>query len=663
MQSISENSQTLKQTDGWQLIDQIGHVDAINEISFSPDGSRLLSASNDKTVRVWDACTGACLKVLRGHTDSVTSASFSPDGNHILTASHDESIRIWNGRSGELVNTLVSGIGQVFSAMYSCDGSSILTVNGYQSINVWDSENGNHKFELKFKSDYPEGVIFSPDGKYILTFGGYVPVTLWDAKTGSLVSKFPKDDGDITSARMSPTGDKVVTINFDGFIKIWSVENNACLSTIEPGSNRHIAARFSVCGSKIITGSDGGKVNIWDAHTAACIQSIDSSFKRFNSLALSDDGETIAVVVDSTSIETFKTENGSVLMTTKGHGYEYRSLIAAAISSNGKRLATHGERATLQIWDAETGSKVAEITDSERVLDFGHRAAFSPDGTRLVTSATTHLDGIDWIAQAWDLETGTCLKTITVHTNKIISVAISPDGQQVITSDDDKMSYSWSVEDEKAPKKLKMPKQYIKSIAFSPDGKFFITGSMDAKARIWDTSGKCVTTLEGHEGSVESVEVSPNGTHIVTGGLYDRTAKIWDFASGELLFNLTDHTNGIVSMAFSQDSKLLATKSASAETKLWTVADGQCQTTIYDSAGRPDCVVAFTENGSDIITAGYDYGLVAKVYNSESGELVRANFAYKDGWFAVSLAGNIECGGVVRFLEVMDGVSRAPNCH
>jgi WD40 repeat protein len=75
----------------------------VNAVTFSPDGSRIASASYDRTVKVWDARTGAEVLALRGHTNWVNAVSYSPDGARIATASLDRTVKIWDARKGELL--------------------------------------------------------------------------------------------------------------------------------------------------------------------------------------------------------------------------------------------------------------------------------------------------------------------------------------------------------------------------------------------------------------------------------------------------------------------------------------------------------------------------------------------------------------------------------
>ena len=88
----------------------------LNSAAFSPDGSRVVTASDDNTARLWDATTGAALATLSGHTKPVKSAVFSPDGSRVVTASDDNTARLWDGKTGAALATLSGHAGAVNSA-------------------------------------------------------------------------------------------------------------------------------------------------------------------------------------------------------------------------------------------------------------------------------------------------------------------------------------------------------------------------------------------------------------------------------------------------------------------------------------------------------------------------------------------------------------------
>jgi WD domain, G-beta repeat len=116
-----------------------GHSGDVTSAAYSPDGTRIVTASADKTARIWDARTGAPLAVLSGHRDDVNSAAYSPDGTRIVTDSADKTARIWDARTGAPLAVL-SGHGDVVNrTAYSPDGTRIVTASDDKTAHVWDA--------------------------------------------------------------------------------------------------------------------------------------------------------------------------------------------------------------------------------------------------------------------------------------------------------------------------------------------------------------------------------------------------------------------------------------------------------------------------------------------------------------------------------------------
>ena len=114
-----------------------GHEDRVRSAAFSPDGARIVTASQDRTARIWDAATGAEIAALRGHEGPVQSAAFSPDGARIVTASYDRTARIWDAATGAEIARMTVDAGVFALAVH---GTAIALGDALGRIHVFDAE-------------------------------------------------------------------------------------------------------------------------------------------------------------------------------------------------------------------------------------------------------------------------------------------------------------------------------------------------------------------------------------------------------------------------------------------------------------------------------------------------------------------------------------------
>ncbi|MBR8834406.1 MAG: AAA-like domain-containing protein [Stigonema ocellatum SAG 48.90 = DSM 106950] len=309
--------------------------------SFSPDGQRIVTASdNDNTPQVWDI-NGKLLAQLNGHTGKVTSASFSPDGQRIVTASSDKTARVWD-ISGKLLAQLNGHTGEVWSASFSPDGQRIVTTSENYTPQVWDIS-GKLLAQLKGNS-----ASFSPDGQRIVTVSYATPL-VWDI-SGKLLAQLIGHTGVVRSASFSPDGQRIVTASFDKTALVWDISGKL-LAQLKGHTGEVTSASFSRSGGRIVTASTDKTARVWEVWDIS----------------------------------------GKQLAQLKGHTGVVRS---ASFSPDGQRIVTASFDKTARVWDI-SGKLLAQLN--------GHTgevwsASFSPDGQRIVTGS------VDQTARVWRVE-------------------------------------------------------------------------------------------------------------------------------------------------------------------------------------------------------------------------------------------------------------------
>ena len=158
----------------------VGHSDRIRDAAFNEDGTRIVTASEDKTARVWDAADGVQVAMLQGHTDWVDRAAFSPDGSRIVTYSTDLTARLWDARSGAPIAVLAGHSGLITSAEFSSDGARLVTASNDTTARLWDVANGATLAMMTDEGTFAAAK-FNADATQLLTFSTNNIARLWSA--------------------------------------------------------------------------------------------------------------------------------------------------------------------------------------------------------------------------------------------------------------------------------------------------------------------------------------------------------------------------------------------------------------------------------------------------------------------------------------------------
>lgn len=255
-----------------------GHEKAITHAAFSPDGTRIVTASDDHTARVWDAANGAGLLVLRGHGSSVSHTAFSPDGKRVLTASEDNTARLWDAGTGERRDLLEGHTRAVTSAEFSSDGRNIVTASNDYTTRLWSiqpSPDGRESWHETAQLDghilWVNSAVFSADGRRIITASDDKDVRVWGAAAPSgsgeetwHTVRVLGGPSPVTSAIPSPDGRHVVA-RYDSEVAIvWDVESGTEVATLERFPIPLLSARWSPDGASVITGSNNHATKTWD---------------------------------------------------------------------------------------------------------------------------------------------------------------------------------------------------------------------------------------------------------------------------------------------------------------------------------------------------------------------------------------------------------------
>jgi WD40 repeat protein len=539
-----------------------GHRGSINHIAFSPDGQRIVTASDDNTASLWDAQSGQLLKVLDGHTSRVRNAAFSPDGQHIVTASSDNTARLWDAQSGQLLKVLKGHTDNVWNAAFSPDGQRIVTASDDNTASLWDAQSGQLLKVLDGHTSRVRNAAFSPDGQHIVTASDDNTARLWDAQSGQLLKVLDGHTSLVINAAFSPDGQRIVTASWDNTARLWDAQSGQLLKVLDGHTSLVRNAAFSPDGQRIVTASWDNTIRLWDVQSGQLFKLEGHTGIVWNA-AFSPDGQRIVTASRDNTARLWDTKTGQQLYMLEGHISPF-SVINAAFSPDNQRIVTASDK-TARIWNVKSGQLL-------KVLD-GHtekiwNAAFSPDGQRIVTASR------DNTARLWDAQSGQLLQVLEGHTDRVLNAAFSPDGQRIVTASEDNTARLWEVNSGQLLQVLEGHSgRRVWSAAFSSDGQRIVTVSYTA--HLWDAkTGQQIQVLEGHTSGVINAAFSPDGQRIVTASS-DNTARLWDVQSGQQIYILEGHTSLVRNAVFSPDGQRIVTASDDNTARIWPVFSTQ----------------------------------------------------------------------------------------
>ncbi|MHC4725359.1 MAG: protein kinase domain-containing protein, partial [Planctomycetota bacterium] len=526
-----------------------GHSDEVHGMAVSPDGKRIVSGSVDKTVKVWDAATGAELITLRGHEGGINSVAFSQDGKRIVSGSEDKTIKIWDAATGAEVMTLRGHSDEVRGVAFGPDGKRIVSGSFDATIKVWNATNGDELMSIRGHECKIGHVSFSPDGGRIVSgsidnkLRGDQTIKVWDAATGAEVMTLRGHSDWIWSIAFSPDGKRIISSSADDTIILWDGSTGAELMTLRGHKLEVYDVAFSPDGKRIVSGSSDGAIKVWDGSTGAELMSLVGHENEVWSVAFSPDGRHIISSSEDKTIKVWDAAIREEAVTLSGHR---GGILSIAFSPDGKRLVSGSGDKTIKVWNMETGAELMTLRGHDNSVGY---ASFSPDGKRIVSAGS-----VDKTVKVWDAANGAELMTLRGHDGRVLDAAFSPDGKRIISSDaGDGTIKVWDASTGAELMTLRGHKGG-RRVTFSPDGKRIVSGGFDGAIKVLDAStGVEVMTLQGHSDFIFSVAISPDGKRIVSGS-WDPTIKVWDAVSGAEVLTLPGD-GPVLGVAISPDGK------------------------------------------------------------------------------------------------------------
>ncbi|MEC4814826.1 MAG: ABC transporter substrate-binding protein, partial [Scytonema sp. PMC 1069.18] len=584
----------------------LGHGNTIRNLTFSPNGQIIASASVDKTIKLWNL-KGEILNTLAEHNNIVNSVSFSPNGQMLASGSYDRSIKLWSINGKLLDDQTQAHKAEVYSVSFSPDGKMLVSSSWDGTIKLWSISDGKLKFlktvELpqeifaainkdknketgSLKPYSFHGLSFSPDGRLIAAGNEDKQVRIW-SREGKLLKTLPGHSDRVYGVSFSPDGKILASFSADNTIVLWNVPEGKKLNTLIGHKSDVFSAIFSTDSKTLISAGDDNTIKFWRVENGKELKTLVGHSSAVRSVSISPDGKILASAGIDTIIKLWGMDSEDIITLP-----EYTKKYSISFSPDSKTVATGGKN--LVLWRTLDGKEVRKFLEDKSELI---TTTFSPDGQILASGDT---DGNILLCNL--VNDKKCIQK-KAHEKKVKSLSFSPDSKMLASVSEDKTIKLWDREGNLLISPLTQ-KNRVLSISFSPDGNILAFGSIRL-IYLWDVKQRqLIKTLKGHSAPVNSLSFNSDGK-ILASGSEAKTVKIWSIPDGKLLHTLRGHGEGVNSVSFLPNSDILASGSSDKTIRLWHASSGK-GITILKGHTAPIYGVSFSPDGKTLASASND---------------------------------------------------------
>jgi WD40 repeat protein len=345
----------------------------VRDLAFVQAGRRIISASEDRELEVWDVASGSRAAALKGHTDWVSSVSASPEGELAVSASDDSTLKIWRLGGGKLkVSEVPRHNGLVRTVACVPDDAIAYSAGSDRKLMTWEINTG--ALSSVFDEVDIHRIAVFPNGACFASAEGDAVVRVRSTQDCSVQSVFRKHADRVRAVSVSEDGSFVASSGDDRFIRIWEAASGEEVSYIQVGT--HIRALAFLEGTEtILSGSVSGRIKLLSISTGEILSDFDGHAAQINSLEISSVEQVLLSASDDHTLRVWDLMTGECRFILEGHVGRVRDL-----ALNGKTAVSVAEDSTVRIWDMTNGVQLAVFTGESPFLS----CSFSADARRVI---------------------------------------------------------------------------------------------------------------------------------------------------------------------------------------------------------------------------------------------------------------------------------------
>jgi len=553
------------------------------DIGFMPDGKTAISASLDRTIKIWEIESGRICDVLEGHNRGINSIAVSSDGHWLVSASKDGTVKIWDLRKRKEICALRKSRKPISKVVVSIELNCIVTASEIGCITVWDLKGKKVKTLIR-RSFEIKALAISRKLKRLYSAGRNNNITVWDLNKLVKSKVLKGHDGYVNDMQVTSDSKHLISCSDDKTVRIWDIRKEQLVETLFGHTGYVNSIAINQQENFIITGCTDSTMKFWQMNEQTELKQMSGHHGCVNAMVVTPDGTRLVTGSDDKAIKIWNVDDGSDVRTLRGRPYEVRVL---DISKEGKYLFSGSFFGAVEVWNLLNGEEI-------RTFDCGlvNNLKIAPDDYKLLVEVVS--GGISHFC-VWCGSKGNIRRK---HRGYVRCMLITPNSKYVISGSSDKTIKMWNIRNGRNKYILKGHGDTVNAVALADDARSLASGDDSGVIIIWDLeTGECTCTLIGHRDRIEKIFFIDSGKRLLSASC-DGTVKMWNVDLGLLMGTLCSHNGPIVDMAMSENREKFVSISSDGELKLWSLMNNEMVASFHGDTPLSTCVMS--EDGSTI---------------------------------------------------------------
>lgn len=520
-------------------------------VVMTPDNQYIVSGCENGDIRVWDVMTRNPVRTMK-HQAAILSLALSRNGNRVISASRDGTVKVWEFETGDEVARLSAGADSTVRALLNADGTIAATAGGDRIVRIWDVATQTVKYASERIHRSPIQALAWTSIQYRLaTADRDGEIIVWDAASCAPLTRFRGHDQPVHCLQFTRDGKSLISAGADQIIRAWNASSSKCFRSWRGHEGPIFNLAMSPNGNDFATASADGKVIVWNLQRDLEFQSHSAHASAIGAVAINADGTVVVTAGHDSTARVWDRKRRFAPMIFK----ERKHVFCVAISPDDKTIASGGGEGVVHLWDTETGNAIGTLDVHNSTV---WSLAFSPDGKFLAAGTEGCAIGV------FELATKSLPFKLTGHHRTVTSLTFTPDSRCLLSGSHDGTVRIWNLPSGDLIAQTEPLGLPVLAVATSPNSECFAAalgnpfefqlGGGIVVGQINDATIR--RRIQGHSKPVTGIAFTSDGKRIISGS-QDRTIRFWDASSGIGVCTLI--TEPVLSLSISENGEHLAT--------------------------------------------------------------------------------------------------------